>query len=94
MEIYIFLAAIIILQIVIIAICVKSKKSKDSDKFNDKLIELKSQNESLAQALGSEFERNRRESLAFQNRVSDEISNNSKAVTESLGKMTESNSIL
>lgn len=91
MEIYILLAVIIILQAVIIAICIKNKKNKDSDKVNDKLIELKSQNEALAKALGSEFERNRRESLAFQNRVSDEINSNSKAVSESLGKMTESN---
>ena len=91
MEIYILLAVIIVLQAVIIAICIKNKKSKDSDKFNDKLVELKSQNEALAKALGSEFERNRRESLAFQNRVSDEINSNSKAVSESLSKMTESN---
>ena len=91
MEIYILVAVIIILQAVIIAICKKNKKNKDSDKVNDKLIELKSQNEALAKALGSEFERNRRESLAFQNRVSDEINSNSKAVSESLGKMTESN---
>ncbi len=91
MEIYILLAVIIILQAVIIAVCIKNKKSKDSDKVNEKLVELKSQNEALAKALGSEFERNRRESLAFQNRVSDEINSNSKAVSESLGKMTESN---
>lgn len=84
-------AVIIILQIIVIVISVRNKSNKGDKEINEKLIELKSQNTGLAQSLGSEFERNRRESMAFQNRVSDELSNNSKAVSESLTKMTESN---
>ena len=88
MEFYILAAAIILLQIVLIIICLKNKSSKNTD---EKLIQLKAQNDVLAQNLGSEFERNRRESLAFQNRVSDEINQNSRAVSQSLSKMTDSN---
>lgn len=91
MEIYLILALLLIFQIVIISLLIKSKKEKNSKEISDKLIELKAQNESLAKSLGAEFERNRRESSVFQNRVSDEINNNSKIVSESLSKMTESN---
>lgn len=91
MELYILSGIIIILLIVLIIISVKNKNDKNSKSIDEKLIELKSQNKSLAGSLGAEFERNRRESLAFQNRVTDDINNNSKAVSESLGKMTTSN---
>lgn len=91
MNLYIFLIAIVILQIVLIVICIKNKSSNTEKETGEKLIELKAQNEAFAKTLGAEFERNRRESLVFQNRVSDEINQNSKVVAESLSKMTESN---
>ncbi len=90
MEIYI-LIGIIILQIVAIITVIITKKDKNKSLIDEKLIELKAQNEALAKSLGSEFERNRRESLAFQNRVSDELNQNTKNMSESLSKMTNSN---
>ncbi len=90
MEIYILLSAILVLQIIIVAV-LKNKKSQNNKEISDKLIELKAHNESLTKNLGTEFERNRRETSAFQNRISDELNNNMKATTESLKKMSESN---
>ncbi len=91
MEIYIISAIVIILQIIIIVICVKNSNSKSNNTTEEKLIELKAQNDALARTLGSEFERNSRETISFQNRVTDELSKNSKSITESLNKMTTSN---
>ncbi len=90
MEIY-FLIGILVLQIAIVILILVNKKDKYNNIVDEKLIELKAQNNALAQSLGAEFERNRRESLAFQNRVSDEINLNTKNVADSLTKMTGSN---
>ncbi len=91
MEIYIFLIGIMVLQIILLTVFLKNQKDKHGKNIDEKLIELNTKNDTLAKTLGAEFERNRRESLAFQNRVSDEISNNAKSVSESLSKMTASN---
>ena len=70
---YVLSAIIIILLIIVLSMLLAIKKKDKDTKTTDMLTELKFQNESISKNLSNEFERNRRETAGFQNRVVDEM---------------------
>lgn len=88
---YILLGVIIVLCIIIIALIKKSGKSESDKEILNKLALLENSDKEIKSGLSAEFERNRRETSAFQNRISDEIRRGADMTTDSLTKMTEAN---
>ncbi|MGN1479943.1 MAG: DNA recombination protein RmuC [Acutalibacteraceae bacterium] len=88
---YILSGVIIVLCIIIIALIKKSGKNKSDQEILNKLSSLENADKEIKSGLSAEFERNRRETSAFQNRISDEIRRGADSTAESLSKMTESN---
>lgn len=88
---YILSGVIIVLCIIIIALIKKSGNSKSDREILNRLSSLENADKEIKSGLSAEFERNRRETAAFQNRVSDEIRRGSDTTADSLAKMTESN---
>lgn len=89
--IYILSAIIIALLIISLFTLLSIKKRDNNSQTNDMLKELKFQNENISKSLSDEFERNRRETAGFQNRVVDEMSKSLGTMTDSLTKMTNAN---
>lgn len=69
----------------------KSGKSESDKEILNKLALLENSDKEIKSGLSAEFERNRRETSAFQNRISDEIRRGADMTTDSLTKMTEAN---
>ena len=88
---YVLSAIIIILLIIVLSMLLAIKKKDKDTKTTDMLTELKFQNESISKNLSNEFERNRRETAGFQNRVVDEMSKSLGTMADSLTKMTNAN---
>ena len=88
---YVLSAIIIILLIIVLSMLLAIKKKDKDTKTTDMLTELKFQNESISKNLSNEFERNRRETAGFQNRVVDEMSKSIGTMADSLTKMTNAN---
>ena len=82
---------IIVLCIIIIALIKKSGKNEADQEILNKLSSLENADKEIKSGLSAEFERNRRETSAFQNRISDEIRRGADSTADSLAKMTESN---
>lgn len=88
---YILSGVIIVLCIIIIALIKKSGKNESDQEILNKLSSLENADKEIKSGLSAEFERNRRETSAFQNRISDEIRRGADSTADSLAKMTESN---
>lgn len=88
---YILSGVIIVLCIIIIAMIKKSGKNESDQEILNKLSSLENADKEIKSGLSAEFERNRRETSAFQNRISDEIRRGADSTADSLAKMTESN---
>lgn len=88
---YILSGVIIVLCIIIIALIKKSGNSESDKEILNKLALLENSDKEIKSGLSAEFERNRRETSAFQNRISDEIRRGADMTADSLTKMTEAN---
>ena len=88
---YILSGVIIVLCIIIIVLIKKSGNSESDKEILNKLALLENSDKEIKSGLSAEFERNRRETSAFQNRISDEIRRGADMTTDSLTKMTEAN---
>ena len=88
---YILSGVIIVLCIIIIALIKKSGNSESDKEILNKLTLLENSDKEIKSGLSAEFERNRRETSAFQNRISDEIRRGADMTADSLTKMTEAN---
>ena len=88
---YILSGVIIVLCIIIIALIKKSGNGESDKEILNKLALLENSDKEIKSGLSAEFERNRRETSAFQNRISDEIRRGADMTADSLTKMTEAN---
>ena len=88
---YILSGVIIVLCIIIIALIKKSGQNESDQEILNKLSSLENADKEIKSGLSAEFERNRRETSAFQNKISDEIRRGADSTADSLAKMTESN---
>ena len=88
---YILSGVIIVLCIIIIVLIKKSGNSESDKEILNKLALLENSDKEIKSGLSAEFERNRRETSAFQNRISDEIRRGADMTADSLTKMTEAN---
>lgn len=88
---YILSGVVIVLCIIIIALIKKSGNSESDKEILNKLALLENSDKEIKSGLSAEFERNRRETSAFQNRISDEIRRGADMTADSLTKMTEAN---
>ena len=86
--VYVLLGVITALLVVlIILLIVRTNNSRQEER----LTEIKVQNETIARGVSGEFERNRRENADFQHRVNSELTKNFVRTTDTISKLKDSN---